>query len=116
MGRELEPQLVPKGEKYCDPEDVEACTLSDVGELWPPSAELQLPLGAATDGSPSTGPQAVSTAAETDGSSPQAACDGNSHRSKSTARSSQTGSGVTPRRLGMSRLLGLRWQKFLCCC
>eukprot|EP00443_Scrippsiella_acuminata_P087917 CAMPEP_0115555964 /NCGR_PEP_ID=MMETSP0271-20121206/98102_1 /TAXON_ID=71861 /ORGANISM="Scrippsiella trochoidea, Strain CCMP3099" /LENGTH=157 /DNA_ID=CAMNT_0002989781 /DNA_START=75 /DNA_END=544 /DNA_ORIENTATION=- len=38
MGRELQPPLVPKGETYCDLEETEACTLSDVEELWPPEA------------------------------------------------------------------------------
>lgn len=33
LGRELRPPVVPKGETYCDPEDVAEIALSDAGEL-----------------------------------------------------------------------------------
>jgi cGMP-dependent protein kinase len=33
LGRKLDPPVVPKGEKYADPEDVADITLSDAGEL-----------------------------------------------------------------------------------
>jgi len=33
LGRELNPPVRPKGETYCDPEDVADCTLSDADEL-----------------------------------------------------------------------------------
>jgi len=32
MGRELDPPVIPKGETYCSPDEVD-CTLSDAGEL-----------------------------------------------------------------------------------
>lgn len=40
MGRELDPPLVPCGEKYCDQEDAEACTLSDMEELFPATQQV----------------------------------------------------------------------------
>merc|ERR1711957_212796 len=35
MGRELDPPVQPPGDTYCNPEDVEECSLSDAGEFCP---------------------------------------------------------------------------------